>query len=158
MASKMTYSRIGSLATTFQDYFQATKKKMVDKEKKILIQLNDAILALTPVWEGELIVNWTWSTKAPKNLHIEPVQSPADPGHTNEMALGTEPRRRANSVRPKQSLAGALTAKDPVDIFLTNASPIAVDAEYGLIPTPDKSRSANGIVRLAIKQVMGKLR
>lgn len=162
--ARFSYHADGNLGAVFKNYFKGVTAAAIRQEDEILIALNDAILALTPVWEGELIVNWRWSTKAPIYGHIDPVESPTDPGHTGKssanpdgMPLGQEPRRKMNSVRPKQSLAGALSAKEPVGIFLTNASDIAVDAEYGLVPTKDRSRSANGIVRLAIRQVMGRL-
>jgi hypothetical protein len=72
------------------------------------------------------------------------------------MPLGDEPRRRINEERPRRSLAGALSAKKPVDIYLTNTSDSAMALEYGLLPTPERSRvdGAKGIVRLAIAEVM----
>jgi hypothetical protein len=75
------------------------------------------------------------------------------------MPLGREPRRAANEVRPRASLLAALRAKEPEDIYLTNNSDHIVDLEYGLLPTPEKSRvkAGQGIVRLAIKEVLGSL-
>jgi hypothetical protein len=160
--AKFSYHKTGDLGVTLKDFYEKVQADAVRREDTLLIELNNRILALTPVWEGELIRNWRWSTKAPVFEHVDPIQSPSNPGHTGKseenpagMTLGEEPRRAANQLRPKQSLAGALTAKTPVDIFLTNASPIAVDAEYGLVPTPDRSRSPAGIVRIALRQVFG---
>ena len=141
------------------NFFQKVEDAYVRNEDNLLIQLNERILALTPVWEGDAIINWRWSTRAPLTGHIDPVETPEDPGHTNEMALGEEPRRAANETRPRQSLMAALRAKEPQDIFLTNNSDHIVDLEYGLLPTRERSRvdGAQGIVRLAIKEVMGSL-
>lgn len=162
--AKFTYTKSGNLAATLNNFFGDIQLNAVRVEDDLLIELNNRILALTPVWEGELIRNWRWSTKAPIFEHVDPIETPTDPGHTGigkdnptGMPLGDEPRRRANELRPRQSLAGALTAKTPVDIFITNASPIAVDAEYGLVPSPERSRSPAGIVRLAMREVFGDL-
>ncbi|AXQ68287.1 hypothetical protein HOT99_gp330 [Caulobacter phage CcrBL10] len=71
------------------------------------------------------------------------------------MPLGTEPRRHANETRPRQSLAGALRAKEPIDIYLTNTAESAVDLEYGLLPTKAQSRNSMGMVRISVKEVFG---
>lgn len=158
--ARFAYKQEGSLAVTFDKFFTAATAKFMAQEDDLLIALNERILALTPVWEGEALINWRWSTRAPLAGYVEPVDSPTDPGHTNEMPLGSEPRRSANETRPRQSLMAALRAKEPVDIYLTNNSPHIVDLEYGLLPTPTRSRvqAGQGIIRLAIKEVLGSLR
>jgi hypothetical protein len=116
-------------------------------------------LALTPVWEGDALINWRWSTRAPMSGHINPVESPEDPGHTNKMALGsrTAPRRQRSpsSGVPARSVARQGTGGH----LLSNNSDHIVDLEYGLLPTSETSRvkAAQGIVRLAIKEVLGSL-
>lgn len=138
----------------FEQFFEAAENSFERKENAMLIALNEKILANTPVWEGDTILNWRWSTVRPDMRHETPRGS-GSPGRTNEMELGEEPRRAANEVRPRRSLAGALKAKKPVDIYLTNTSDSAVALEYGLLPTPASSRvnSSRGIVRLAIAEV-----
>lgn len=155
----ISYSCEGNLAASLKNFVQRAEDAFIKREDAILIQLNERILALTPVWEGEVIVNWNWSVGAPDFVHREPVETPEDPGHTNSMPLGNEPRRAANSIAPRQSLLNALRTKEPLDIWLTNSSESAVDLEYGLLPTPQRSRvdGAQGIVRLAIKEVLGSL-
>lgn len=157
--AKFVYKREGSLAVQFKKFFDRAEALLVRREDELLIALNERILALTPVWEGDTLINWRWSTRAPLTGHIDPVASPEDPGETNKMALGTEPRRAANEVRPRQSLAAALKAKEPEDIYLTNNSNSVTALEYGLLPTPERSRvnPSKGIIRLAIKEVMGAL-
>jgi hypothetical protein len=142
-------------AHVFKDFFEQVEDRVTRRENSILIALNDRILANTPVWEGDTILNWRWSTVAPQMEHEEPRGQNIDPGHTNEMPLGMEPRRAINEERPRRSLIGALKAKKPVDIFLTNTSDSAAALEYGLLPTPERSRvdGNKGIVRLAIAEV-----
>jgi hypothetical protein len=157
--AKFSYGKQGSLRVAFDNFFQRATDLLVRREDTILIQLNERILALTPVWEGDALINWRWSTRAPMSGHIDPIGTPDDPGHTNKMPLGTEPRRAANEVRPRASLLAALRAKEPEDIYLSNNSDHIVDLEYGLLPTPENSRvkAGRGIVRLAIKEVLGSL-
>ena len=157
--ARFRYKQDGSLQATFDKFFQRATDLLVRREDTILIELNERIMALTPVWKGDALVNWRWSTRAPMVGHIDPVESPEDPGHTNELPLGAEPRRAANEIRPRASLLAALRAKEPEDIYLTNNSKHIVDLEYGLLPTPETSRvdPMKGIVRLAIKEVLGKL-
>jgi hypothetical protein len=139
----------------FEEFFAEAEQKFAANEDKVLIALNEKILAATPVWEGDTILNWRWSTVAPNMQHEEPRGHDIPPGHTNEMPLGDEPRRAINEERPRRSLTGALKAKKPVDIYLTNTSDSAVALEYGLLPTPQSSRvdGSKGIVRLAIAEV-----
>ena len=139
----------------FEDFFAQAEQKFSQHEDKVLIALNERILAATPVWEGDTILNWRWSTVAPQFEHEEPRGQEIPTGRTNEMPLGQEPRRAINEERPRRSLLGALKAKKPVDIYLTNTSDSAVALEYGLLPTPERSRvdGTKGIVRLAIAEV-----
>lgn len=158
----MAFSRSGSkigvqinnpFAHTFEKFFDKIEEAVDRKSDAILIALNERILANTPVWEGDTILNWRWSTLRPDTAHEAPRGAGIDPGPTNTMALGDEPRRKINEQRPRRSLAGALKAKTPVDVYLTNTSDSAVGLEYGQLPTPEQSRSKKGIVRLAIAEV-----
>jgi hypothetical protein len=140
----------------FRDFFARAEDAYTARENVMLIKLNEKILANTPVWEGDTILNWRWSTRMPDLRHEEARGIGIEPGPTNTMPLGSEPRRRINEERPRRSLAGALKAKKPVDIYLTNTSDSAQGLEYGLLPTPERSRvdGGKGIVRLAIAEVM----
>jgi len=151
----LKYHADGSLTKMFDGLFEKVERAVDTELDRKLKILNELILARTPVWEGDTIHNWRWSTRAPDYRHEDPISSPAYPGRTNRMKLGSEPRRRANETRPRQSLAGALRAKTPQDIYLTNSSDSAAALEYGLLPTPKNSRSKRGIVRLSMKEVFG---
>lgn len=138
----------------FENYFDKVEDDYGNKTNEVLIALNEKILAGTPVWEGDTILNWRWSTRAPDTRHENPRGQNIDPGPTNTMALGEEPRRKINEERPRRSLTGALKAKKPIDIYLTNTSDSAMAVEYGQLPTPGSSRTdSRGIVRLAIAEV-----
>lgn len=158
----MAFSRSGSklgvqinnpFRQVFENFFDRAEETLDRKTDAMLIALNERILANTPVWEGDTILNWRWSTRAPDLRHEEPRGQGIDPGPTNSMPLGAEPRRKINEERPRRSLAAALKAKEPIDIYLTNTSDSAVGLEYGLLPTPQQSRSPKGMVRLAIAEM-----
>lgn len=153
--AKLSFYADGSLEALFKNVLADATKRWDDGLDKKLVELNELVLARTPVWEGDVIHNWRWSTRAPDYRHEDPVATPSDPGRTSRMALGQEPRRRANATRPRQSLAGALRAKEPIDIYLTNSAESAVELEAGLLPSPDRFRSTRGFLRLSIKEVFG---
>lgn len=146
----------GNLQATFAKFYEKAEKRYDEKLDVLLVRLNELILSRTPVWEGDTIHNWRWSTRAPDYRHEDPVETPFDPGKTSGMALGTEPRRRANETRPRQSLKGALRAKEPVDIYLTNSAESAVDLEAGLLPTTAQFRGQRGFLALSIREVFGR--
>jgi hypothetical protein len=161
MALRSSGAKVGAqinnpFKQVFQNFFDKVEDSYSARENAMLIRLNEKILANTPVWEGDTILNWRWSTRAPDLRHEEPRGLGIAPGPTNSMPLGEEPRRRINEERPRRSLAGALSAKKPVDIYLTNSSDSAMALEYGMLPTPERSRvdGSKGIVRLAIAEVM----
>lgn len=152
--SKLRFQSSDPFQNMFREFFDAAQQGVTDRERIMLMALNEKILARTPVWEGDTVHNWRWSTLAPDDRHEAPVGN-GPTGRTNNMPLGQEPRRAANETRPRQSLAGALRARNPTDIYLTNTADSAVALEYGLLPTPQNSRvnGSLGIVRLAIKEV-----
>ena len=137
----------------FQNFFDRTEAAVDRRQDRMLTALNERILANTPVWEGDTILNWRWSTRRPDTAHEAPRGQGIDPGPTNTMQLGEEPRRKINEERPRRSLAAALKAREPIDIYLTNTSDSAVGLEYGMLPTPSQSRSPKGIVRLAVAEM-----
>lgn len=152
--AKFSFYADGNLEAGFKRFFANAEKKYDERADRLLVRLNELILARTPVWEGDTIHNWRWSTRAPDMRHENPIDNGA-PGPTNRMELGAEPRRRVNETRARQSLAGALRAKEPIDIYLTNTAESAVALEYGLLPTRAQSRSKAGIVRISVKEVFG---
>lgn len=156
---KMSYRREGDLGAGFKKFLDRANAKAVQTQREMMIYLTDRILALTPVWEGDSIVNWKWTVHAAHQGHIQARGQNIPTGHTNQMPLGSEPRRGINEEVVRQSLIDALhdLKGGPSDVYFSNNSETIVDLEYGLLPTPERSRSPHGIVRLAIIEVMGEL-
>jgi hypothetical protein len=145
-----------ALADKFAARAQA---KIIAHRNAVISALTDHVAKLTPVWEGDTLQNWKWSVGSPNLTHREPVGG-IDPGATNSMPLGSEPRRPMNTPPIFESLAAVLAYDGLDSIYLTNASEGAVPLEYGLWPggPGQVSRSPNGILRLALKQIRGNLR
>lgn len=124
-------------------------------ERLLVRELNERIMALTPVWQGDSLVNYVWSVGAPLLVRQKALGT-GPPGRTSTMPLGAEPRRKANEEAVRANLAAVLAAKLPADIYLTNSAEGIVLLEYGFYPTPDTSRvRQGGMVRLAVKEVVG---
>jgi hypothetical protein len=149
--AKIQYTSSGNIEAKLNKFYAMVEDRFDEKFDILLRRFNELLLADTPVWSGDMIHNWRWSTRAPDFRHEDPVEEPFWAGKTSHLPLGDEPRRKANITRPRQSLAGALRAKTPVDIFLTNTAPHAADVESGRI----KTRATQGFLRLALKEVFG---
>lgn len=111
-----------------------------------LVREVDAFIkAKTPVHTGSAVRNYNWSVGAPDMSYNDPIDN-GPPGHTNRMALGTEPRRKPNEEAAAQSLTG-LNFGNPFQTFiLNNTDPDIGGLEMGLLPGPPlTSRSPNGM-------------
>lgn len=99
-----------------------------------------AVVERTPVWSGAAIANYQWSVGAPQTINIAFIDN-GDPGHTNLMPLGSEPRRGPNEEIATASLE-RLSFENPYQFYiLNNNDPDIMDLEYGALPSPGRSRS-----------------
>lgn len=113
--------------------------------KTIVIEADTMLKALTPVWSGQAVRNYIWTTDIPFAGVYEAIDS-GPTGHTNSMPLGAEPRRPANEAAAAESLV-AVNIGNPFQNFICrNNSPDIEGLELGLLPEPPlKSRSPNGM-------------
>lgn len=142
----------------FEDSIEQRHKAML---VKFAVSLNDKLLARTPVWEGTTLRNWQWSLGSPKRSVKQAEGQGIEPGPTNMMALGAEPRRGANESAQRADFAVFLStlmaspASKVPNIFLTNPAPNAMAVEYGELPSPDRSRTpSGGVLRLALAETL----
>lgn len=153
-------SNAESFMTQFSQIAERIREKAASEERVLLVNLNEKIMALTPVWEGDSMVNYVWNVNSPllmRKTHL----GGGPTGQTNRMPLGPEPRRHANEQAVRDNLARVLAARLPADVYLTNSAEGIVPLEYGLRPGGPGQVSRvreSGMVRLAIKEVVGKLR
>jgi hypothetical protein len=137
------------------------QKSMAAFENKLSVrimvlcgEIDFYIKSLTPVYSGQSVRNYIWTTDSPFLGIIDPIDN-GPTGHTNAMALGQEPRREVNEEAAAESLA-ALNFSNPFQSFiLTNNAPQIGGLELGLLPGPPlKSRSPAGMFGLTHAWVM----
>lgn len=123
------------------------RKRLGDGIRDVCEEIDDTIKSHTPVWSGSAVRNYIWTTGIASSAIFEPINN-GDPGPTNSMSLGVEPRRAVNEQAARETLT-ALNFTNPFQAFiLTNNDPDIEGLELGLLPTPEKSRSPNGMFGL----------
>jgi hypothetical protein len=152
VGAKVSYHSDGAgIEAVLRRFYDHALEQFDERFDRLLVEFNERLLARTPVWSGDMIHNWRWSTRSPNSEHADPIEEPFFAGRTSKLPIGDEPRRRANITRARQSLAGALRSKTPVDIYLTNTAEHAMEIEAGVIHT----RAQPGFLRLTLKEVFG---
>lgn len=109
-------------------------------------EIDSTIKSLTPVNTGQAVRNYIWSRDVPNTVVYEAIDN-GPTGHTNQMALGIEPRRKPNEEAAHQSLIALGLGVNPFGvIYLTNLSPDIEGLEAGLFPEPPlRQRSPQGM-------------
>lgn len=112
----------------------------------LVIEIDYHIKSVTPVHSGSAVRNYIWSRDVANLLVFSAIDN-GPPGHTNKMALGTEPRRAVNEDAARDSLQTLRLAANPFgQIILANNDPDIVGIEMGILPGPPfKSRSPRGM-------------
>jgi len=145
--------------------FSAGLDRAVDKiEKKFRARVigsvnftHSMILSRTPVHTGKSIRNYIWTVDKQYTGPQVGAAGTMPPGPTNSMSLGSEPRRPANEGRPTRSKL-ALDFKNPYRNFiLTNVADTIKDLEYGLLPSPDRSRSPAGMFGITLQALSARI-
>lgn len=106
------------------------------------------IKSKTPVYTGQAVRNYIWTMGAGSSTVLSAIDN-GPTGHTNNMALGTEPRRAPNEAAAASTLA-SLDFANPFHAYvLTNNSPDIGGLEEGALPgAPLRPRSPNGMFNL----------
>jgi hypothetical protein len=134
------------------------EKEAVEEVKKAAVVVQESFFSFTPVWEGETIRNYAWGVNgAPSNAHKSPIGT-GEPGPTNRMKMGDEPRRGENQEAVMSELRSLLTFTRLVDLRLTNNSTIWDLVDNGSAPTSDRARNPGGVSKNAIARARGQLK
>lgn len=122
------------------------ERRFAKNVEELVHEIDLHIKALTPVNTGQAVRNYIWSRNQPNSVVYDAIDN-GPTGRTNQMALGTEPRRAVNEDAAAQSLSSLGLTADPFGvIYLTNNSPDIVGLEMGILPGPPfKSRSPRGM-------------
>lgn len=139
---------------------RALEIQAAQKVKAAAIDLVSTLIDNTPVWEGETVRNYG---AAPGNAAIGGSKSAignSDPGPTNTMPLGTEPRRGQNAAaalaETNANLARMFNKLMNVTVFNTVS-----DAKWSLInsgaaPSHDRARYPGGVLLRSVQSVRGR--
>jgi hypothetical protein len=125
---------------------EALERKFAQNIDNLVRDIDNHIKALTPVNTGQAVRNYIWTRNNPNSVVYSAIDN-GPTGQTNQMALGTEPRRGVNEDAAASSLSSLGVVADPFGvIYLTNNSPDIVGLEMGILPGPPfKSRSPRGM-------------
>lgn len=98
----------------------------------------------TPVYTGRTLVNFRWSIGSPVEGTRGAMTTPALPGKTSDLPLGSEPRRAANAEvinAEFKDVVASLKGNPFQDIYLRNNLDHYSDVEYGVYATQDGKTS-----------------
>ena len=113
----------------------------------------------TPVKSGRAVRNYVATTDYPYTGGImEPLGvGPIEP--TNELPLGPESRRPANTAAAVATLKNVTTRPNPYRrYFITNKAPNISGLEHGELPEPPyKPRSPNGMFAVTVQEIIARL-
>ena len=134
-------------------------EKIVRRKLEVVLRLvHQGVTSRTPVYTGKSLRNWVWTMDQPSASSDLPALGSGDPGHTGSMPLGAEPRRPANQAAVDASFATLDLSKPMRSFWLSNNSENIVDLEYGMLPTPGRSRNPAGMVGVTFEEVLQALR
>lgn len=136
------------------------EQQAVAETKRAARIIQAELFANTPVWSGETVRNYKWAIgAAPARGAMEAIGS-GEPGPTNHLAMGEEPRRAANEAAALADMESALAALTKLsDVFGTNT--VAATkwnmVDSGVAPAPGKARNPGGVEMPAMQNAKAKL-
>lgn len=138
-----------------KDHLRVFEDECVMHTRNAVKRLHAELTQQTPVWSGETVRNYAWGVnRKPGGGSRGFIASPSDPGPTNSMPLGPEPRRYANVIAStSEMVAVAHSRKKLANFVVTNL----IDGEKwdlldnGNAPTAGRSRIPGGIGMLAMQ-------
>lgn len=154
--------KITTNADAFEAFMQkalaGVEAKVGERVKEVVTYIDTKLHTRTPVYTGQAVRNMIWSMGTPNNTVFDAIETPPDTGHTSDMALGSEPRRRANE-EAAQATLHALNFNKPFSVFyLSNNSPDIGLIEDGSSGLPGKSRAPAGVFAITMAEVVAKLK
>lgn len=148
----MSFSGIESEFKRLRAEVEKFENAAVQDVHDTTIYLLEQLMARTPVWEGTTVRNYNVSTRGYSSAYSEPIGA-GDPGPTNYMSIGSEPRRPANENAAISAARSVLSFKKLMDVFVNNTSPHADLIDAGEAPggPGQRIRNPGGVLTLAIQ-------
>lgn len=149
-----------------QDEVDALEAKAVAELKRGVNVCLETMMSVTPVWTGETVANYHVSLGRTATGGFRDAVGSEDPGHTNKMPLGVEPRRPANEAAARAEMTATIGAigEHLKDVVISNS---VEDSKWDMIDNgaapggppgyplgPNQvERSPGGVSRVAIQTV-----
>lgn len=147
----MKFAGIAETMRSIEDAIEAFEKEAAEEVKSTARLLMRNLFETTPVWSGETVRNYVWGINRRADSGKRGAIGSGEPGPTNTMAMGSEPRRPANERAAMEELNGQLSFTKLVDMFVTNnIDPAKWDLiDNGSAPSAGKARNPGGVSILA---------
>ncbi len=135
------------------------KRDMTRRVERAATLMHRLSTSKIPVWKGTALANMQWSTGAPAVGVVSAAGGSKDPGPTNSMRVGSEPRRPENQAVADASF-NQLNFSNPFQEFiLVNNAPHMRRIEFGLPPRDGlKARAPKGVFRVSSLEVEARMK
>lgn len=154
----MQFSGADAEIKRMRDELKAFEMRAVEETKRAARVIMAELFAHTPVWEGTAIRNYVWYAAGGGAGGEKQALGSGDPGPTNDMSLGSEPRRPANEAAARadmETFLGAMRKLTSVRVSNTAAHFDLVD--NGSAPTGDRARNPGGVMKVSEGNAKGAL-
>lgn len=162
----MPLAGVSETAKQLQGEVDALTKQGAAELKRAVNVCLETMMSLTPVWTGETVANYHVNLGTTATGGFREAAGGVDPGNTNKLPLGSEPRRPANEALARGEMSAVIaqigdTLKDVVisntvsgdkwDMIDNGAAPGGPPG-YPLAPG-QVQRSPGGVSRVALQSV-----
>jgi hypothetical protein len=139
--------------------FDDIKRDLTKRVKRAAELMHRLSTSKVPVWKGTALANMQWSTGAPATGVVDAAGGSKDPGPTNSMRVGSEPRRPENQAISDASFARLNFSNPFQEFILTNNAPHMRRIEFGLPPRDGlKARAPKGVFRVSALEVEARMK
>jgi len=153
----MFRSNASSFAKQLENCYQKKIEEAATRVFKTARFVHKSLIDKTPVWEGVTVRNYIMTIGTPY-AGVLPEIGGVPTGRTNQMPLGTEPRRAENAAAALESGSVLTKVNAFSKIYITNNSDSVSGLEHGELPgdgyTP---RSPNGMFGITLEEALSRL-
>lgn len=145
-------TNIDSFISGIKAEVEKTRQQAISEMLRASRLLLNELMSKTPVWSGETVRNYVAGIGAASG-GTKAAAGTVDPGPTNSMSLGEEPRRAENEAAARADLETALAGFNNLALKIAFTNTVAPDKwdliDNGKAPEPGRVRYASVISVLA---------